>query len=146
MCQFYPVTCIISRSFDDADQQQSLPKFVPQATFHDPAIMSARFGSPMLSSDSGYHISTALENRIHLADGPPPGLSYPQGSSVLSNIHAGQPSKTNTSARGEYFFHFFEGRVSQGQVYRAPCFLSADISAMRRASLCSRPHSPFGPV
>ena len=84
-----------------AAQQHPQPMFGPQTSFHDPAIMSAKLASPILSSVPGYNIQTAVETRPIMSEGVPPSLTS-QASFVT---HMGQSSKPSSS-HGEYRFTF----------------------------------------
>jgi hypothetical protein len=84
MCMFlyddvvYVFFCIL---FSVPDQPQY--QFAP---FSDPAIMSARFASPVLSSGSPSYASTpapvAAVPTATAPYGPPPGLAYPNSESL----------------------------------------------------------------
>ncbi|KAI0094086.1 hypothetical protein BDY19DRAFT_920744 [Irpex rosettiformis] len=81
------------RSMRSGSADSSQFKFTMNQPFSDPAIMSARLASPVVSQqthDSGYSnlISTAgsYQSQQHIGFGPPPGLSFPSGAMTSPSI------------------------------------------------------------
>jgi CCR4-NOT transcription complex subunit 4 len=114
------LTCFL---FSYLDQRAF--KFSASPSFNDPAIMSARFASPLLASavPEGFHNSAPTMSPSQMAYGPPPGLTYPPGISPspapstthsyvqLSNVE----SQTNVSNHGEFFSLHIRGEGVPGQ-------------------------------
>jgi CCR4-NOT transcription complex subunit 4 len=112
---YYNTNFYFSPAFSGGLEQQAPFKFATSPSFNDPAIMSARFASPVLAPavPEGYqNASTMLSSQ--LAYGPPPGLAYAPGifhnpvpptnhtHGSSSNIE----SQTNgSSTHGEFFPH-----------------------------------------
>ncbi|KAH0830320.1 hypothetical protein J3R83DRAFT_1690 [Lanmaoa asiatica] len=86
------------------DQQQHYP-YPQDQPFNDPAIMSARFASPVLPSSLPTNPNTSYPSTSsavsmnhappHMSIGPPPGLAYQQG---LPVNHAGNGNSTEPQA------------------------------------------------
>lgn len=104
-CTMFSFFCIL---FSVSDQPQY--QFTP---FNDPAIMSASFASPVLSSASSIYANTqAALTAVPTATaayGPPPGLAYPNSES----------------------FSIVQGRESQVRVPSSACSAQILPPAMR---------------
>lgn len=116
------------------DSQQF--KFTTNQPFNDPAIMSARLASPVISQqmhDNGYPNMASTPggypSQQHASFGPPPGLSFPpgvipspsltgrQGLAMAGGLHSSlDVSQAGGATQGELFFHHPQGRDSQVRV------------------------------
>lgn len=96
--------------------RQTSSKLVANPAFNDPAIMSARFASPVLvpAMPEGYHNSASTISPSQVAYGPPPGLTYPPGISP-SPVPSASQSQTNGSVLGESFLFHIRGDGVPGQ-------------------------------
>ena len=91
---------------------QSQRVFSSQAPFHDPAIMSAKLASPILTSVSGYNNQATVEDGFRVMSDSLSSLTS-QVTHAAPSAHLGPHTKPSSPAHGKYLC--FEGRVCQGQ-------------------------------
>lgn len=118
-------TNLLPSSSTSVLDQQTSSKLAANPAFNDPAIMSARFASPVLASavPEGYYNLAPTISSSQVAYGPPPGLTYPPGispSPAPSASHSRGPpsnveSQTNGSVHGESFPFHIRGEGVPGQ-------------------------------
>jgi len=76
---------------------QLQPIFASQAPFHDPAIMSAKLASPIMTSVPGYDNQTIVDIGSLVMSDSPSQVTY-----AAPSAHLGPPTKPSPPPHGEY--------------------------------------------